>query len=118
LFAAREAREAARVRLVAGRNSIPSEMQARVGHGQQSRGAGRGWGLMETSKLASRSRPRAPTQASRRAEKGAAIQGDLRVSSPSVPAKKARSARRLGSAADTASAPVILWDDLDEGGGL
>jgi hypothetical protein len=63
-------------------------------------------------------RLRVSTQASRRAEKGSRIQGDLRVNSPSVPAKKPRSERRTDDMAETAPAPVILWDDTDEGGGF
>jgi len=73
---------------------------------------------METSKIAPRSRLRAPTQVSRGTEKGPRIQGDLRVNSPSVAAKKSRSHRRIGGVAETASAPVILWDDIGEGGGF
>jgi len=42
----------------------------------------------------------------------------LRVNSPSVAAKKSRSHRRIGGVAETASAPVILWDDIGEGGGF
>ena len=73
---------------------------------------------METSKIAPRSRLRAPTQASRGTEKGATIQGDLRVNPPSAAAKKPRSGHRIGGMAETAPAPVILWDDIDEGGGF
>jgi hypothetical protein len=73
---------------------------------------------METSKIAPRSRLRSPTETSRGTEKGPRIQGDLRVNSPSVASKKPRSGRRIGGTAETASAPVILWDDIDEGGGF
>lgn len=72
---------------------------------------------METSKLASRSRPRVPVQAKSRVAKTPVIQNDLRVNSPASSTQRVRNREPVGGDDQAVSSPVILWDDTDKGAG-